>query len=108
MASPRRAVADRIERLDERPGRQTEFVEERALRVVFDLLDYNRDGTLERKDIIYSCMDGGRMGTIHPRVAIESRRYLRGSAQPEDIFACHPKSNISTYLHLSIGVSNSQ
>jgi hypothetical protein len=37
---------------------------ERALRVVFDLLDYNRDGTLERKDIIYSCMDGGRMENI--------------------------------------------
>ena len=37
---------------------------ERALQVVFDLLDMNDNNTLERKDVVYACLDGGRLENI--------------------------------------------
>ncbi len=36
----------------------------RALKVVFNLLDFNKNGTLERKDIVYSAFDASRVENI--------------------------------------------
>ena len=80
---------------------------ERALRVVFNLLDFNKNGTLERKDVVYSAFDASRVENILQACG-KLRMWLRPS-KINRFYRCidHPlKDGHATYEQFKTFIKN--